>query len=71
MKHKAKEVKTPDGKRPERNREMEKEKMLKTLRVKFQNPDLQQTLLETGDKKLIELNEHDQFFGAVPIKCEF
>lgn len=43
------------------------------LRQKFQDPELKQMLLSTGDKKLIEGNVwHDQFWGICTCeKCEY
>ena len=64
MKRKARQITLPSEERPNENRELDKQLMLRALKAKFSETAMKAKLLQTGQKLLVELNAHDIFFGA-------
>ena len=64
MKKRAKDLHTPNGQMPVENRDADREIMHKVLRAKFSSEILKGELLRTNNKQIVELNEHDTFFGV-------
>ena len=67
----SKGITLPNGERPMPDREFEESIMKKVLKVKFSKEPMKSHLLRTGDKLLVECNEHDSYWGCgLPLKNE-